>query len=104
MTIANLTLPKKTTQLLMELTGEARADTALVLVIRDYARHKLGEIAEAIEIFEKKYEMPFSAYRQVWETKEQETHYDYEVEQDYLEWEALVTRHARLEKSLAWLP
>ena len=88
----------------MELTGEARADTALVLVMRDYARHKLGEIAKELERFERKYEMAFSAYRQVWEKEEQEAHYTYEAEQDYLEWEALVTRHARLEKSLAWLP
>ena len=43
-----LTLPKRTTQILMELTGEARSDTALMLVMRDYARHKLADIDAAL--------------------------------------------------------
>ncbi len=103
MTTIAMTLPKRTTQILMELTGEARSDTALMLVMRDYARHKLADIDAALKQYEKKYGMSFSAYQALWE-KEDETHYTYEAEQDYLEWEALVTRRTRLEENLAWLP
>ena len=95
-----LTLPKRTTQILMELTGEARSDTALMLVMRDYARHKLADIDAALNRYEKKYGMSFAEYQTLWEV-EDETHYTYEAEQDYLEWEALVTRRARLKENLA---
>ena len=58
-------LPKETTRALIELTGEARADVALTLVIRDYARYKLAEIHAALRRYEEKYGMSFEAYRQV---------------------------------------
>ena len=48
--------------------------------------------------------MPFETYKQMWETEDLEDHYTYEAEQDYLEWEALVTRRKRLEDNLTWLP
>lgn len=41
--------------------------------------------------------MPFEAYKQVWETEDREEHYTYEAEQDYLQWEALITRRKRLD-------
>ena len=97
-------LPKETTRALMELTGEARTDVALILVIRDYARHKLAEVEVTMRRFEEKYKMPFEAYRQIWESEEREEHYTYEAESDYLEWESLVTRYKRLSESFAWLP
>lgn len=104
MSETTVTLPKETTRVLTQLTGEPRSDVALILVMRDYARYKLAEIDEALHQYEKKYGMPFDAYKQVWETEDREEHYTYEAEQDYLEWEALVTRRRRLEQSLAWLP
>jgi len=97
-------LPKETAQVLVELTGEARSDVALMLILRDYVRHKLTEIEAALCQYEEKYNMPFAAYKRIWETENREEHYTYEAEQDYLEWEALVTRHKRLMKSFAWLP
>lgn len=104
MTISALTLPKKTSQLLTTLTGAARVDAALALIMRDYARYKLAEIETALQTYEAKYGMAFAAYRQRWEMQETDADYTYEAEQDYLEWEGLVTRRARLEESLAWLP
>jgi hypothetical protein len=104
MTTIAMTLPKKTSQLLTALTGAARADAALALIMRDYAHYKLAEIEAALQTYEKKYGMPFAAYRQRWETQETDEDYTYEAEQDYLEWEGLITRRARLEESLAWLP
>lgn len=99
-----LVLPKETMRILTALTGEARSDVALTLLIRDYARYKLDEIKDALRHFEEKYGMTFEEYKEIWETEDREEHYTHEAEQDYLEWEALVTRRKRLEESLAWLP
>jgi len=72
--------------------------------MRDYARYKLDEIDAALHRYEKKIGMSFNAYKQLWETEDRKEHYTYEAEQDYLEWEALVTRRKRLEGNMAWLP
>ncbi len=104
MTEATVVLPKETMRVLTELTGEARSDVALTLMMRDYARQKLAEINAALRRYEEKYGMPFEAYKQIWETEDQEEHYAYQTEWDYLEWESLVTRRKRLMESFAWLP
>jgi len=104
MTEATVVLPKETMRVLTELTGEARSDVALTLMMRDYARQKLAEINAALRRYEEKYRMPFEAYKQIWETEDREEHYAYQTEWDYLEWEALVTRRKRLMESFAWLP
>lgn len=104
MTEGTIVLPVATTRALTELTGETRSDVALTLMIRDYARHKLAEIDAGLRQYEEKYGTPFAAYRETWEAEEREDHYSYEAEQDYLEWEALVTRRKRLVEIFAWLP
>jgi len=104
MTEATVVLPKETMKVLTELTGEARTDVALTLMMRDYARQKLAEIDATIRRYEEKYGMPFEAYKQIWETEDREEHYTHQAEWDYLEWESLVTRRERLMESFAWLP
>ncbi|MBU0493029.1 MAG: hypothetical protein KKA73_14265 [Chloroflexi bacterium] len=99
-----LALPKKVSQALVELTGEPREDVALVLLMRDYARHKLTEIDAALRRYEQKYGMSFEAYQRIWDEQDREEHYTYAAESDYLDWEALVTRRKRIESSFAWLP
>jgi len=104
MTEATVVLPKETMRVLTELTGEARSDVALTLMMRDYARQKLAEINAALRRYEEKHGMPFDAYKQIWETEDLEEHYAYQTEWDYLEWESLVTRRKRLTENFAWLP
>lgn len=104
MTEATVVLPKETMRALTELTGEARTDVALTLMMRDYARQKLAEIDAALRRHEEKYGMPFEAYKRIWETEDREEHYTHHAEWDYLEWESLVTRRERLMESFAWLP
>ncbi len=99
-----MALPKETMWVLTQLTGEARSDLALILLMRDYARYKRAEIDATLQQYEEKYEMSFDAYKHLWDTRDEEEHYTYEAEQDYLEWEALVTRRKRLAESIAWLP
>ena len=93
---AAIVLPKETTLVLTELTGEARTDVALTLMMRDYARQKLAEIDAALHRYEEKYRMSFEAYKRIWETEDREEHYAYQTEWDYLEWESLVTRRKQL--------
>ena len=100
MTEATVVLPKETMRALTELTGEARTDVALTLMMRDYARQKLTEIDVALRQYEEKYRMSFEAYKRIWETEDCEEHYTHQAEWDYLEWESLVTRRKRLTGSL----
>jgi hypothetical protein len=48
--------------------------------------------------------MTFEEYRQRWEREDRDEDYHWEVEQDYLRWEALVTQKRRLEGMPTWLP
>ena len=47
--------------------------------------------------------MTFKQYRQRWESEEREEDYEWEAEQNYLEWESLVTRQERLKGVSIWL-
>jgi hypothetical protein len=97
-------LPRDISRALTELTGESRVDVALVLLVREYAHHKLMEINDELKQYEQKYGMPFEAYKRLWDSEDRPEHYAFEAEKNYLEWEALVTRRSRLEASFAWLP
>jgi Arc/MetJ-type ribon-helix-helix transcriptional regulator len=61
---------------------------------------KLVEIDAALQTYREKYGMPFAAYKKRWETEDSPQDYAYDAEQDYLEWEAMVTRRKRLEETL----
>ena len=102
--MSTLVLPKETGRTLIELTGEPRLEVALTLVIRDYARRKAEVINAAIRRYEDKYKMSFDEYKRRWETIDRKEDYTLEAEEDYLDWEALVTRRSRLEAAFAWLP
>lgn len=102
--MSTLVFPSELGRALMELTGEPRADVAMMLLLRDYARHKLAEIDAALKQYEQKYGMSFEEYKRLWDSEEHEEHYTYAAEWDYMQWEALDTRRKRLEASFAWLP
>ncbi len=96
-------LPKQTTQVLRDLTGEVRPEAALLLVLRDAFAYHLEQLQQQLQTFEHKYGMSFEEYRQRWESIDQPDDYTWEAERDYLEWEALFTRKQRLEKSYSSL-
>lgn len=95
--------PKTTARVLTELTGESRPDVAMLMIIKDAAAHRREQIVSALRRFESKYGMSFQEYKRRWETEDRPEDYSLESESDYLEWEALVTRLARLENLQAWL-
>jgi hypothetical protein len=99
-----LALPKSTAQLLTELTGDPRPETALLLILRDAIAHRLERVEAALRDYEAKYGIPFDEYNHLWETDDRPEHYSYEAETDYLEWEALVTGRERLEDLCSRLP
>jgi hypothetical protein len=92
-----LMIPKNTAQTLRDLTGESRPDVALMLVMQDARSYRLQQIDAGLRVFEEKYGMTFEEYRQQWETDDHEEDYRWEVEQDFLSWEALATQKRRLE-------
>ncbi len=47
--------------------------------------------------------MSFDEYRQRWEAEDRDEDYRWETEQDFLQWEALVTRKRRLGDVHGWL-
>jgi hypothetical protein len=96
-------LPKETVEALRDLTGESRPDVALLLVLRDAVAYRLEQIETELEAFEEKYSLSFDEYRQRWESEDRDEDYRWEAEQDYLEWEALITRRRRLEEANRWL-
>jgi len=94
-----LALPKSMAQLLTELTGDPRPETALLIILRDAIAHRLERVEAGLRDYEAKYGMPFDGYKHLWETKDRPEHYSYEAETNYLEWEALVTRKKRIDKA-----
>jgi hypothetical protein len=99
-----LALPKSTAQLLTELTGDPRPETALFIILKDAVAHRLERVEASLRDYEAKYGMSFDKYKHLWETEDRPEHYSYEAETDYLEWEALVTRKKRLEDLYGRLP
>ena len=95
--------PKETARLLTELTGEPRPDVAMLIVLKDAIAHRLEQIVLEEQRFEARYHLPFSDYKHRWETEDKPEDYSLEAESDYLKWEALETRKARLENIQALL-
>jgi hypothetical protein len=95
--------PKETARLLAELTGEAHPDIAMLIVLKDAVEHRLEQITANDQVFKAKYGMPFEEYKRHWEKEDDPKDYSFESENDYLQWEALATRKARLEDMRAWL-
>ncbi len=102
MTAEMVVLPKSTYNLLHQLTGETKPDRALSLAIKDLIRLKLEEVEKRIRAFEQKYGMDFVAFDQKMQADEIPDSYSYEVEQDYLYWEAAIGDRKALRKLAKW--
>ncbi len=101
--MSGITLPKRTEHALRELTGEARPDVALILVMRDAVAYRIQQLDVGLAAFETKYGMRWDAYRDRWQDETREQDFTWEAERDYLEWEGMVTRRQRLEDAYGWL-
>ena len=97
------TVPKVALKALTELTGKPRFDVALLITLRDAIEHRLEKINVAIQNYERKYDMSFEQFRARGEENNIPDQFSYEVEDDYLEWEGLVSRKEKLLKINQWL-
>ena len=96
-------IPKTTLQALTELTGEPRLNVALLLTLQDAIAHRLTKINAEIQALEEKYGMPFEQFESLGEQGKLPDQFSYDVENDYLEWDGLVSRKKKLENMAQWL-
>lgn len=103
MSILSPTISKGTLQALTELTGEPRLNVALPIALQDAVAHRLEKVNVAIRALEQKYGMSFDQFQAQGEEENVQSQFSYEVENDYLEWDGLVSRKMKLERIEQWL-
>jgi hypothetical protein len=97
-----LVLPKSTYKLLHQLTGETHPNRALSLALKDLIRLKLEEVETRIRAYEQKYGMSFAVFDKKMQAEDIPDSYSYEVEQDYLYWEAAIGDRKALQELAKW--
>jgi hypothetical protein len=102
MTTEMLVLPKSTYKLLHQLTGETHPNRALSLALKDLIRLKLEEVETRIRAYEQKYGMSFAVFDKKMQAEDIPDSYSYEVEQDYLYWEAAIGDRKALQELAKW--
>jgi hypothetical protein len=70
------------------------------MTTKDLMRLKLKEAEEQRKQFEDRYRMDFEVFKRAWNEGQIPNKRSYEVERDYLEWEAAVTDERRLRETL----
>ena len=98
-----MTVTKSLEKILIDLTGEPRADVALHVALKDAVSHRLEIIESEIKKLESKYHVTFPEFKSKWEKDEIEKKYSYDVEKDYWEWEGLASRREKIEEISKWL-
>lgn len=89
---SEVVLPPRLAESLMEITKEPQPDTALITLIHEFIKLKLESIEEKINKLKEKWNMSFKEFEKACkENKLKKDPYSYEVEKDYIEWEALIT-------------
>jgi hypothetical protein len=101
--LANLVIPKPAYNVLRRLTGEARPDIALSLALKDLVRLRLEAAQASIASYEQKYHMNFPDFETKWQGGSLPEKHSYEVEQDFLNWEAAITEKQALEEIANWM-
>jgi hypothetical protein len=101
--MTTVVIPKPAYNILRRLTGESRPDIALSLALKDLVRLRLEAVRALSASFEMKYKMSFADFEQSWERGDLQPKHSYEIEQDYLAWEAAVTDERALEELAQWM-
>jgi hypothetical protein len=101
--MTSVVIPKPAYNVLRRLTGETRPDVALSLALKDLVRLRLEAARTLAASFEQKYQLSFADFENSWQVGKIPAKHSYEVEQDYLAWEAAVTDERSLEELAEWL-
>lgn len=94
----------RTARLLKDLTGEVHLDAAVLTTLGDALEHRLESIEGELSKFEERYGMDWDRFREAWDADEIDDKHSFDVEKDYWRWEELVTRKARIQEALTWIP
>lgn len=97
--MTEVVLPRKIGNILLELTSTSDLDSALLSAMKDVIDHRIEKCEQEINAFETKYKMKFEDFKEKWNNNELlGNKYSYEIEKDYWEWEAAVSRREHLGK------
>lgn len=94
-------IPKSTLKALVDITGEPRIGLAFSMTVKDVIEHRLEKIDREIVKFGNKYGKSFDAFKREWAKRKDK--FSYKIEKDYIEWEGLITRRAKLKKAIKWI-
>ncbi len=93
-----MTVSVNISKALMDITGEPRAEIAVLEILKDAIEHRIEKIEAELKRFEEKYKMPFDVFKEKFNREEIPEPYSYSVEMDYLEWEGLINRLSKYKK------
>lgn len=85
-----IALPPDLAESILKITRERRVDAALLTMIKEYLELKTNDIERRINVYEKKYKTNFEKFKEDCKSGKIDA-YSHEVEEDYREWEALLT-------------
>jgi len=87
-----MTFAMNISKTLLEITGEPRAEIAILELLKDAVEHRIEKIDAEIKKLEGKYDMTFEEFKDKFNSGKITDSYSYSVEAYYLEWEGLVNR------------
>ncbi len=98
-----MTVSVNISKALMDITGEPKAEIAVLEILKDAIEHRIEKIEAELKKFEEKYKMPFDVFKEKFNREEIPEPYSYSVEMDFLEWEGLINRMSKYKSLLASL-
>jgi|Deesub1362A_J573_1020465.scaffolds.fasta_scaffold03965_4 predicted DNA-binding protein YlxM (UPF0122 family) len=87
----------------IDITGQPDLNSALKALSKEAIENRIKKVNEQIKKFEEKYGMKFEEFKDRWERGEICNRFSYEVEKDFWEWEALISRKKKLEEAIKCL-
>ena len=102
-TMGEAIVPKSTLKALIEVTGQPELDVAILVMLRDAIEHRLEKIQSLLRVYEERYGLPFGEFEAQGRSGKLPDRFSQVVEEDYFEWDSLVTRQRKLEEILQWL-
>lgn len=97
------TIPKAALKALTELTGQVEVGPAILITLKDAIEHRLAGIATEVNAYETRYGMTFVQFESRGRTGDLPGATSYQTEQDYFDWDGLITRQQKLGDILQWL-
>jgi hypothetical protein len=96
-------VPKAVIKALFELTGQVELAPAILMTLKDAVEYRLENIITQIRSYELRYGMTFEQFEARGRSGDLQDRSSYQTEQDYFDWDGLVTRQQKLRDILQWL-